>query len=66
MKNSITKKRVDNAIKHAMKKRNQINQNQIHLFKTLNAFVVDQSYYEIFIIAMTFFFIVIDYSLQSF
>ena len=44
MKNSITKKRVENAIKHAIKKKtqnNQINQNKFHSFKTSNAFVID-------------------------
>ena len=58
MKNSITKKRVENAIKHAMKKKtqnNQINQNQFHSFEASNAFVTDQQYYEIFIIVIIFF-----------
>ena len=49
---------------------NQINQNQIHSFETSSAFAADQSadnsYYEVFIIAMIPFFTVMNYSLQSF
>ena len=66
IKNSDTKKRVENAIKHAMKKKNQFN--QIHQLETSSAFVVNESYYEIFItvIVSSSSLIATDYSLLSF
>ena len=71
MKNSDTKKYVENAIKRAMKKRNQYNQiNQNQTSETSSAFAADQTaddlYYKVFITAMTPSFTVINYSLQSF
>ena len=78
MKNSDTKHYVENAIKRAMKKRNQYSQinqnnqiNQTPPLKTSSAFAADQSaddsYYEVFttVIAPSSFLIAIDYSLQS-